>query len=196
MRAEQPDLAILIDFPDVNLRLAARALSRSACRLFIRQPAALGLEEVPHPQRAALRGPDAGDFSLRRGVLSGPRGGRRLCRPSAGRSDPPAITRDDFARENGLDPSKHWVGLLPGSRSKEMRRQLAGNARSRPSCWARVRIPAPAGAHLKPGAAIARSCRATLPRLAPQSLVHDARAALHHARASIVASGRPPLKRR
>ena len=45
--------------------------------------------------------------------------------------DPPTVTREAFARENGLDASKFWVGLLPGSRDQGVARQLAANARNR-----------------------------------------------------------------
>ena len=34
------------------------------------------------------------------------------------------MTREAFARENGLDASKFWVGLLPGSRARELKANL------------------------------------------------------------------------
>ena len=30
----------------------------------------------------------------------------------------PTISREQFAAENGLDPEKSWIGLLPGSRPR------------------------------------------------------------------------------
>ncbi|HZU41032.1 MAG TPA: lipid-A-disaccharide synthase [Terriglobales bacterium] len=36
----------------------------------------------------------------------------------------PAISREDFARQYGLDVSKTWIALLPGSRVKEVRMNL------------------------------------------------------------------------
>jgi lipid-A-disaccharide synthase len=36
----------------------------------------------------------------------------------------PAVTREDFAREYGLDLSKTWIAFLPGSRVKEVRMNL------------------------------------------------------------------------
>jgi lipid-A-disaccharide synthase len=36
----------------------------------------------------------------------------------------PEVSREEFARENGLDPDKTWIGLLPGSRPKEIREIL------------------------------------------------------------------------
>jgi lipid-A-disaccharide synthase len=36
----------------------------------------------------------------------------------------PAITREGYATQNSLDPSKHWITLMPGSRRKEVRMNL------------------------------------------------------------------------
>jgi lipid-A-disaccharide synthase len=36
----------------------------------------------------------------------------------------PSISRDEFAAQNGLDAAKTWIGLLPGSRPKEIRDHL------------------------------------------------------------------------
>jgi lipid-A-disaccharide synthase len=33
----------------------------------------------------------------------------------------PSVSREEFAEANGLDPTKTWIGLLPGSRPKEIR---------------------------------------------------------------------------
>src|SRR5205823_10839926 len=38
--------------------------------------------------------------------------------------DPPAISREEYARQNSLDPDKTWVALLPGSRRKEIEKHL------------------------------------------------------------------------
>jgi lipid-A-disaccharide synthase len=36
----------------------------------------------------------------------------------------PVISRDEYAAEHGLDSAKHWITLMPGSRSKEVRMNL------------------------------------------------------------------------
>jgi lipid-A-disaccharide synthase len=36
----------------------------------------------------------------------------------------PGVSREQFAAENGLDPAMTWIGLLPGSRPKEIRANL------------------------------------------------------------------------
>jgi lipid-A-disaccharide synthase len=37
---------------------------------------------------------------------------------------PPTISREQFAKASGLDPTKAWIALLPGSRPKEIRHNL------------------------------------------------------------------------
>ena len=36
----------------------------------------------------------------------------------------PTTSREDYAKQQGLDPDKPWISLLPGSRSKEVRLNL------------------------------------------------------------------------
>jgi lipid-A-disaccharide synthase len=36
----------------------------------------------------------------------------------------PEISREEYARQNGLDPSRTWIALLPGSRRKEVKAHL------------------------------------------------------------------------
>jgi lipid-A-disaccharide synthase len=38
----------------------------------------------------------------------------------------PEISREQYAQENGLDPARTWIALLPGSRRKEVKAHLAG----------------------------------------------------------------------
>ncbi len=114
---------------------------------------------------------------------------------------PPAITREQFAAENGLNPAKTWVGLLPGSRLHEIENHL-------PEMLDAARgLPAPASAaaqispdyeflialgfHARCGTTRRPFCGMVEEyggRLTVR-LVDDARAALFHARASVVASG-------
>ena len=112
----------------------------------------------------------------------------------------PAISREQFAAENGLDPAMTWIALLPGSRPKEIRDNLPemleaawklAQKRSVRSAPRAITVSDSAGAHIECSAAgrgvanwwsgAATGC--------PCCLVEDARAALFHARASVVASG-------
>jgi lipid-A-disaccharide synthase len=119
---------------------------------------------------------------------------------------PPAITREQFAAENGLDPArtlnpaKIWIGLLPGSRLKEIEANLPRMLEAARS----LLTPDPARADpegsyeflipLAPtlDAAQRKVVLHMVEKLGgglPVRLVDDARAALFHARASVVASG-------
>jgi lipid-A-disaccharide synthase len=100
--------------------------------------------------------------------------------------DRPTVTREAFARENGLDASKFWVGLLPGSRMRELLANL-------PPMFETARLLGPEFEYLLPVAPTLQD--AQVQALASRAkgvnvrVVHDARAVLLHARASVVASG-------
>jgi lipid-A-disaccharide synthase len=110
----------------------------------------------------------------------------------------PSIAREDFARRSGLDPAATWVGLLPGSRGKEIRMNLPQMVRAaallarderQPVEFLVPLSPTLTGAqrdHIRALLAESLAQQAHPPRIV---VVDDARAVLHHARASIVASG-------
>jgi lipid-A-disaccharide synthase len=123
----------------------------------------------------------------------------------------PAISREQFAAENGLDPASAWIALLPGSRPKEIRANLpemlraarllekdASGAKA-PGNFATLSARAKALAYqflIPLASTLNREQRAEVHSLAeaegrrlPVRIVEDARAALFHARASVVASG-------
>jgi lipid-A-disaccharide synthase len=113
----------------------------------------------------------------------------------------------DFASQHGLDPAARWIGLLPGSRPREIALNLPGmvGAAALLSQENEYEWVLPLAPTLIPGhiAEITRQLRelgalvrqeglrheagvSHAPRI---TLVRDARATLHHAHASIVASG-------
>ncbi len=103
------------------------------------------------------------------------------------------MTREEFARQYDLDPSKEWIGLLPGSRAKELRLNLppmvAAANETRDRSYEYV---LPAAATLDPEwvrKMVAQNGRSSVERTCPFTWWRDARAVLHYARASIVASG-------
>jgi len=110
----------------------------------------------------------------------------------------PTITREEYATKYRLDPAKQWIALLPGSRQSEVHKNLAemlGMAVRYPRD-AEYLIPVASTVHFEQVQyqvdGQLRSWRkvadpaAYLPTV---RLVPDARAALFHARASVVASG-------
>ena len=108
----------------------------------------------------------------------------------------PAITREQFAAENSLDPGRTWVGLLPGSRAREIRdhlpemleaaRRLQSGAD--PSAAFDFIVPLAPTLDLAQRAEVLQIVKDHGSGLSVR-LVDDARGTLLHARASVVASG-------
>ena len=190
---ERPDVAILVDFPDVNLRLAEQLHRLRIPVVYFVSPQlwAWKKRRIRRVQRFVTRMlvifPFEETFYRRQGVAA-----EFVGHPLADLGEPQG-TREEFARENRLDASKLWIGLLPGSRKKELLANLP------PMLEAADRLGA-AYEYLLPVAPVLQESdvRIVLDRrlsrgfsadLVPVHLVHDARAALLHSRASIVASG-------
>ena len=206
IQRNRPDVAILIDFPEVNFRLA-RHLSGWAfpcCGSSARNCGRGSADGCGWCSRFVDRMmvifPFEAAFYRARGVDAEFVGHPLAALPL------PAITREDYAAEHGLDPAKQWVALLPGSRQSEIHQNLPQmlqaaanlnldlNLEQKSSCqfllpvastidlaWIKDEIAAHESAVNKRLTGFA-----VLPRIV---LVDDARAALFHARASVVASG-------
>jgi lipid-A-disaccharide synthase len=186
LRAERPDLAILIDFPDVNLSLAAELRRLQIPVVYFVSPQLWAWKKwrVSGVRRNVTRMlvifPFEQEFYRDHGIAADFVG-----HPLAD-LDPPTVSREEFASENGLDASKFWVGLLPGSRTRELLANL-------PPMFEAARLLGPGYEYLLPVAPTLND--AEVQALAGQAkgvavrVVHDARAVLQHARASVVASG-------
>ena len=186
LRAERPDIGILIDFPDVNLRLAAQLRRLNIPVVYFVSPQLWAWKKwrVRRVKRNVSRMlvifPFEEAFYRGHGIAADFVG-----HPLAD-LDRPTGTREAFARENGLDASKFWVGLLPGSRTKELLANL-------PPMLEAARMLGPQYEYLLPVAATLQDSQVRT--LAGQTkgvsvhVVHDVRAVLQHARASVVASG-------
>jgi len=118
---KRPDIAVLVDFPDFNLKLA-KSLKR------------LGIKVVYYisPQLWAWRGyrvrtiqkyvdlmltilPFEKDWYAKKGILNVEYVGSPLAREVHTN-----ISKEDFCGLHGLDPSRPVISLLPGSRHKEI----------------------------------------------------------------------------
>jgi lipid-A-disaccharide synthase len=183
LRAERPDLAILIDFPDVNLSLAGQLHRLNIPVVYFVSPQLWAwkkyrLKEVKrNVTRMLVIFPFEETFYRERGVDADFVG-----HPLAD-LDPPTISREAFASENNLDASKFWVGLLPGSRTRELLANL-------PTMLEAARLLGPGYEFLLPVAPTLQEDQVR-PLVVKENVkvVHDARAALKHSRASVVASG-------
>ncbi|WP_317890420.1 lipid-A-disaccharide synthase [Granulicella paludicola] len=228
IKAERPDVAVLIDFPDVNFRLAKNLHRLGVPVVWFVSPQLWAWKRSrlrwvqERVSRMLVIFPFEETFYRNRGVDA-----TFVGHPLAAAAAPPALSRVDYAACYGLDPERTWIALLPGSRWKEIRSNLpalhelaisdlfsasaayttfdGGNttAPRDPTAYTRYEFLLPVASTIQPQAL--RDYISTLdaehlryfgatehdpnlprPRL---TLVPDAREALHHARASVVASG-------
>jgi lipid-A-disaccharide synthase len=186
LRAERPDLAILIDFPDVNLSLAAELRRLKIPVVYFVSPQLWAWKKwrvrgvKRNVSRMLVIFPFEEAFYRSHGIAA-----EFVGHPLAD-LDPPTVTRDEFASQNGLDASKFWIGLLPGSRTRELDANL-------PPMLEAARLLGPGYEYLLPVAPTLKDSQvqafAAQAKGSSVRVVHDARAVLQHARASIVASG-------
>ncbi len=121
----RPDLAILIDSPDLNLPLARVAKRSGVPVLYYIAPQVWAWR--PGRVRKLARRSDAvavifpfEEPILRRAGVNARFVGHPLVDRLAGFAR--GLARDDLARELGLDPGRSVLGLLPGSRHNEVER--------------------------------------------------------------------------
>ncbi len=120
MRDNRPDLLILIDFPDFNLMLAKRAKKLGIPVFYYISPQVWAWRTGRVKTIGRLVDtigvilPFEEDFYRRRGVAAQYVGHPLL--------DSVQVTtdRDSFCRRHGLNPAHKLIGLLPGSRRKEI----------------------------------------------------------------------------
>lgn len=124
-RIRRPDVAVLVDFPEFNLRLA-RALKRKGIRVvyyvspqvwawrkgrisYIRRYVDLLLSILPFEK----------NWYAERGVANVEFVGNPLVEEVA-----PSVPASEFRKLHGLDPKAKLIALLPGSRKTEIRHIL------------------------------------------------------------------------
>jgi lipid-A-disaccharide synthase len=185
--AERPALAVLIDFPDVNLRLAEHLHRHGVPVVYFVSPQlwAWKKRRIRRVQRFVDRMlvifPFEEPFYRERGVAA-----EFVGHPLADLAAP-EVTRESFARQHGLDASKPWLALLPGSRQREVHLNLPTMLEAAEIFGDTYQYLVPVAPTLPPetvpAVLAAQRCR-----IKPV-LVSDARAVLYHARGSVVASG-------
>jgi lipid-A-disaccharide synthase len=120
----KPDLAIVIDSPAFNWRVARQMKKRGIPAVYYvapqfwawRQGRVRLLRE--YVDKAIVIFPFEESFYRERGVDA-----TFVGHPLAELQNP-AIERQDYAAQHSLDPAKHWITLMPGSRLKEVRMNL------------------------------------------------------------------------
>lgn len=190
IRTRRPSVAVLIDFPEIHFRLAEQLHALGIPVVFFVSPQLWAWKKHriklvrKYIDRMLVIFPFEEEFYRKQGVAA-----EFVGHPLA-ELPLPNLSRALFAAENGLNPDKTWIGLLPGSRPKEIRDIL-------PEILLAVRQLAGDYQFVLPQAATLDAAqRAELLALVQEhgkglviKLVDDARATLFHVRASVVASG-------
>jgi lipid-A-disaccharide synthase len=196
IKQRRPDIAILIDFPDVNFRLAKELKKLGVPVVFFVSPQLWAWKRnrlrwvQQRVDRMMVIFPFEEAFYRARAVDA-----EFVGHPLAELALP-TTSREQYAAQHTLVPTKQWIAILPGSRGKEVGANLPGLldaasllnesgdyefllpvASTLDTKWVEWEIQSWLADHN------------SSPRLSNLHLVHDAREALHHARASVVASG-------
>jgi lipid-A-disaccharide synthase len=205
IRDRRPAVAVLIDFPDIHFKLAAECHRLGIPVIFFVSPQLWAWKKHriklvrKYIDRMLVIFPFEESFYRNQGVQA-----EFVGHPLA-ELPLPSTTRQQFAAQNDLDPARTWIALLPGSRPGEIRDHLPEmikaarglafpqSAATHPTETYEFLLPlAPTLDATQRGevSKLIENCRGELPLgTMPIRLVEDARAALYHARASVVASG-------
>lgn len=123
--AEKPDVAVLVDFPEFNLKLAKFLHKQGIRVVYYIAPQVWAWREYrvkvlkKYVDLLLTILPFEKAWFEERGLTNVEYVGNPLTREVSATKD-----RLDFARENGLDPERPIIALLPGSRHKEIVRIL------------------------------------------------------------------------
>ncbi len=123
-KERRPDAAILIDFPDFNLRLARELHAAGIPVFYFVSPQLWAwrtgrVEQVKkYVRKMIVIFPFEQEFYRQHGVDVSYVGHPLAFLPL------PQVSREEFASAYKLDASKQWLAILPGSRRKEVRLNL------------------------------------------------------------------------
>jgi lipid-A-disaccharide synthase len=197
IKNRRPDIAILIDFPDVNLRLARELKKLNIPVIYFVSPQlwAWKRKRLRWVQQRVTRMmvifPFEAPFYRNRSVDAEFTGHPLAYLPR------PTISREDYAATHNLDPAKPWIALLPGSRWKEILANLNTMVETTyrlPDC--NYILPVASTIDREKLAMEITGHDEWIPTDTDTALkqlnihlVPDAREALYHARAAVVTSG-------
>jgi lipid-A-disaccharide synthase len=176
----KPDLAIVIDSPAFNWRVARQMKKRGIPVVYYVAPQFWAWRQGrvrlirKYVDKALVIFPFEEKFYRDRGVDA-----TFVGHPLADLPDPP-VARNDYAAQFHLDPAKYWITLMPGSRVKEVRMNLPTILEASAQLGPDYELLLPVAPTLDRAFLIGKH-RVTL---VPESLP-----ALRHSRAGIIASG-------
>ncbi len=181
---QKPALAVVIDSPAFNWRVARQMRKRGIPVVYYVCPQFWAWRQgrvrllSKYVDKALVIFPFEEKFYRDRGVNA-----TFVGHPLAGLPRP-AITREQYAAQYGLDAAKFWIVLMPGSRKKEVRMNLPEMIRAASLLGSGYEFLMPVAS------TIDREFLESLIEDGPQiHFVPEALPALAHARAGIIASG-------
>jgi lipid-A-disaccharide synthase len=179
----RPDLAVVIDSPAFNWRVARQMYKRGIPVVYYVCPQFWAWRQGrvrllrKYVRKALVIFPFEEKFYRNRGVDVTFVGHPLAELPH------PAIERGDYALRYNLDPEKHWITLMPGSRVKEVRMNLPTILEAASQFGQAFEFVLPVAPTLSRNFLSKELGRAAV------TLVPEALPALWHSRAGIVASG-------
>src|SRR3954468_20878244 len=181
----KPDVAVIIDSPAFNFRVARELHSRGIPVVYYVTPQLWAWRQyrVERVRKWVTKAlpifPFEEKFFRENGVDA-----EYVGHPLAD-IPPPSITREQFADEFKLDAAKQWIAILPGSRRKEVKMNLPAMLDAAAELGDAYEYLLPVASTIHPG------WLASQLRTSPQRihLVTDSFATMMHSRVSIVASG-------
>jgi lipid-A-disaccharide synthase len=179
----KPDLAIVIDSPAFNWRVAREMKKRGVPVVYYVAPQFWAWRQGrvrllrDYVDKALVIFPFEEKFYRERGVDA-----TFVGHPLA-EFPHPAIDRGDYASQHKLDPAKQWITLMPGSRVKEVRMNLPTILESAAALGTGYEFLLPVAPTLDMDLLHALVAGHAV------HLVHEALPALWHSRAGIIASG-------
>ncbi|MBZ5542171.1 MAG: lipid-A-disaccharide synthase [Acidobacteriia bacterium] len=192
----RPQLAVLIDFPDFNLRMARRLRKRHIPVVYFVSPQIWAwrsgrIKEIKANVAKMLCIFDFEEEIYRRAGVPVEYVGH----PLADLVRPPA-TREEFFAKAGLDPALTTVALLPGSRPKEVAMNLPPmlGAASRLALNRQLQFIIPVAATLNPAWVESIAAGSYVGRALIRTLTHATSDALAHSDVAVVASGTATLE--
>jgi lipid-A-disaccharide synthase len=207
IRERRPQVAVLIDFPDFHFRLFREFHRLGIPVIYFVSPQLWAWKKhriklvQKYVRRMLVIFPFEEQFYRDRGVNA-----EFIGHPLA-ELPAPSVSREDFARVNSLDPAKTWIALLPGSRMREIRDHLPTIidaarllAEGNPSQHFEFLVPLAPTLHTDQRTQVASLIAAhsdqltvrlisALQSTGAEGAASPSAGALHHARASVVASG-------
>jgi lipid-A-disaccharide synthase len=184
-KKRRPNAAVLIDFPDFNLRLARQLHKLGIPVFYFVSPQVWAwragrVKQIrKYVSKMIVIFPFEQEFYRKHGVEVSYVGHPLAYVPES------SISRDEFASRHSLDSAKPWIALLPGSRRKEVRMNLPTMLQAAARLGSEYQYLLPLASTLNQDWLLAQLRSSTM----PITVTENARATLTHARAAVVASG-------